>query len=238
MIIALGRTDSYLQRSYEHNRRKALVFLLSGIFLMVLGGTVIGGFSPSWEVIVIVLGLASLAISWNYLKRSLNYRAGMEGERAVVEALYALDDNYCLVNDVVKSGRGGNIDHVLLGPHAVFAIETKNYSGDIRCNGDQWRKKGRRRLYPIDSVSKQAQHNAKYLYGLISKKTNIRAPVIPICVFTNPSVDLKLRKPTVKVLRLHELVAFVQEAEPLTHLSALQTQAIVHCILEEPGEKT
>jgi hypothetical protein len=210
---------------------------VAGILFLILGGILFVTIRAPWSIILIVLGLVYLGLSWNYSERSSNYSAGIEGEKAVVEALQALDDNYYLINDVVRSGRGGNIDHVLLSLYAIFAIETKNYSGDIRCNGDQWSKKGRRRLYRIDSVSKQARGNAKYLSRLIHEKTNLRISVIPICVFTNPSMSLKLRKPTLNVLRLDELVTFIRETEPLTRLSDSEMQSVAQCILEEPTEK-
>jgi len=235
--VAAVTDYAYLQRGYERNRKTAYILLLSGILLILVAVILLKTIHAPWPIIFIILGLVYLGISKNYFERSFDYGAGIQGEKAVVEALQALDDNYYLINDVVRSGRGGNIDHVLLSPYAIFAIETKNYSGDIRCNGDQWSKKGRRRLYRIDSVSKQARGNAKYLSGLINKKTNLRISVIPICVFTNPSMSLKLRKPTLNVLRLDELVTFIRETEPLTRLSDSEMQSVAQCILEEPTEK-
>ncbi len=45
----------------------------------------------------------------------------------VVETLTTLDNSYVLINDVVLPDRKGNIDHILVGPNGVFAIETKSY---------------------------------------------------------------------------------------------------------------
>jgi len=230
--VASRKTDFYLQRSYERNRKIASFLLVAGILFLILGGILFVTIRAPWSMILIVLGLVYLGLSWNYFERSSNYSAGIEGEKAVVETLQALDDNYYLINDVMRSGRGGNIDHVLFGPYAIFAIETKNYSGDIRCDGDQWRKKGRRRLYPIDSVSKQAQGNARYLSELIRRKTKLRIYITPICVFTNPYVGLKIRKPTVNVLRLDELVAFIRETKSATCFSESEIQVVAKCILE------
>ena len=170
---------------------------------------------------------------------SLSYKAGIEGEKAVVQALQELDDSHCLINDIM-AGRGrGNIDHVLLSPTGIFAIETKNYTGDVRCDGNRWRKKGKRRLYDIPSVSRQAINNADYLGSLIKRKLNLDIPVCPVCVFTNPWVELKLRKPTIPVLRLSELVDFVREIPPLTTLTDSEIQAVSRCILgkhsDSPG---
>src|SRR5690606_23533501 len=62
-------------------------------------------------------------------------RLGMEGERAVGQFLERLrEDGYHVFHDVVAVNF--NVDHVLVGPAGVFAIETKTWSkpsaGDAR----------------------------------------------------------------------------------------------------------
>jgi hypothetical protein len=34
--------------------------------------------------------------------------------------------------------RAGEIDHLLLGPQALIAMEGKHQNGRISCNGDEW----------------------------------------------------------------------------------------------------
>lgn len=70
-----------------------------------------------------------------YSRRYRTYRMGAEGETRVTQVLTSeLNDDYYLVNDVVyinDRGNKENIDHVVLGPNGVFAIETKNYRGKV-----------------------------------------------------------------------------------------------------------
>jgi Nuclease-related domain len=63
--------------------------------------------------------------------------AGAAGEQLVAEALArALGDDWVLFRGY-SNGRG-EIDHVLLGPRGLCAIEVKNHNARIDCYGDQW----------------------------------------------------------------------------------------------------
>ena len=180
---------------------------------------------------LIMFGFLAFAFCGKYVHYRYTSEAGIKGEKAVTEALRELDDSYFLINDLLLPKRGGNIDHILLSPKGIFCIETKNWTGDIRCNGDEWSKKGGIRVYPVESVSKQAWKNANDLSELIHKRLDIGVPVTPICVFTNASAKLKRTRPTLAVVRLAELTQYVRNAKPLTNLTADEISFIAQSIL-------
>ena len=61
----------------------------------------------------------------------------MTGERLVETALgLDLDDDWVLLRGY--RNRGGEIDHLLIGPRGVFAIEGKHRNATIDCDGDRW----------------------------------------------------------------------------------------------------
>lgn len=63
--------------------------------------------------------------------------AGMAGERRVVGELgRALDDAWVLFRGYCN--RGGEIDHLLVGPRGVFAMEGKHRNATVHVNGDRW----------------------------------------------------------------------------------------------------
>jgi hypothetical protein len=63
--------------------------------------------------------------------------AGAAGERLVAEELArVLDDQWTLLRGY--RNRRGEIDHVLVGPRGLFAIEVKNQNATVDCAGDQW----------------------------------------------------------------------------------------------------
>ena len=59
-------------------------------------------------------------------------RQGEEGERIVAQAIEQdlIPQGYVVFHDVPleKDGRNFNVDHLLVGPNGIFAIETKNYT--------------------------------------------------------------------------------------------------------------
>ncbi len=64
--------------------------------------------------------------------------AGIAGEQLVaVELGRALDDDWTLLRGY--RNRRGEIDHLLLGPRGLFAIEVKNLNATVYVDGDRWR---------------------------------------------------------------------------------------------------
>jgi len=65
-------------------------------------------------------------------------RAGIAGEQLVAAELgRALADDWTLLRGY--RNRRGEIDHLLLGPGGLFAIEVKNINATVSVDGDRWR---------------------------------------------------------------------------------------------------
>ncbi|HLK78680.1 MAG TPA: nuclease-related domain-containing protein [Streptosporangiaceae bacterium] len=65
-------------------------------------------------------------------------RAGIAGEQLVATELgRALDDDWTLLRGY--RNRRGEIDHLLLGPKGLFAVEVKNINATVSVDGDRWR---------------------------------------------------------------------------------------------------
>jgi len=64
-------------------------------------------------------------------------RAGIAGEQLVAAELgRALGDDWTLLRGY--RNRRGEIDHLLLGPSGLFAIEVKNINATVHIDGDRW----------------------------------------------------------------------------------------------------
>lgn len=64
--------------------------------------------------------------------------AGVRGEQFVADELgRELGDDWVLLRGY--QNRRGEIDHLLLGPRGLVAIEVKNINGTVHCDGDDWR---------------------------------------------------------------------------------------------------
>jgi hypothetical protein len=64
--------------------------------------------------------------------------AGVAGEQQVVTELgQALGDDWVLLRGYCN--RRGEIDHLLIGPPGLIAIESKHLNATVHCDGDAWR---------------------------------------------------------------------------------------------------
>jgi len=154
-----------------------------------------------------------------FLRRYRSYRWGIEGEEKVTLLLQrSLGDYYYLVNDVVYTDRSGNkrnIDHIVLGPNAVFAIETKNWT----------------RFYYNPTV--QAQQNAQWVQKTIvdSKVLGDRSLwVQALVVFINFHKWQDLSTQNVEVLEISNLADYVQShGHDRFSLKELEAMARILC---------
>ena len=64
--------------------------------------------------------------------------AGVEGEQFVADEFSrTLGDDWVLLRGYKNTC--GEIDHLLLGPKGLVAVEVKNINGTVHCDGDSWR---------------------------------------------------------------------------------------------------
>jgi Nuclease-related domain. len=146
-----------------------------------------------------------------------NCNKGRCGEDTVTDVLQGLDDSCYLINDVTLPSSRGNIDHVLLTPKGIFAIETKHWDGEIICNGDEWYRRYQKGFfsstdYEMGSPSRQVKRNAFNLSSLIKSEmfhNTFKIWVEGLVVFTNPYVSLELNEPSVTILKVNELFNYI-----------------------------
>jgi len=155
-----------------------------------------------------------------------------------------------LINDVNLTGVYGNIDHVVLGSNGIFVIETKNFEGEIICEGDEWIRhyegglkismKGRpyykeARNYEIKSPSKQIKGNALKLKQYIQSKNifskSLRLWVEGIVVFSNDNVSLHCDNPTVPILRADQLCNYIKNKKSKIKFSPKELEKVVNVLL-------
>jgi hypothetical protein len=85
--------------------------------------------SPVAAIVIIAAGVAAFVFMvWkliHLINRRRDYRLGFAGERAVAEELNQLMLDGCRVFHDVPMEPYGNIDHVLVAPTGIYAVETK-----------------------------------------------------------------------------------------------------------------
>jgi hypothetical protein len=203
------------------------------------------GIFVAYQLKAPLFGLAIFALAFIAFKdrfiRWGKWFVGKRGELAVTEVLKDLPNDYAMLNDIMLPNGRGNIDHVIVAPHGLYVVETKNYSGRVKCLGDKWYVNG----WPIKSLSKQDKGNAMTLRDNLAPVFAEHDFVIPfiqsVLVFVKYRGWVNVSKPTVPVLKTEELVDFIQKdprepqykkdrADP-ARIAALK-RAIVHRLHE------
>jgi hypothetical protein len=60
-----------------------------------------------------------------------SWRRGAEGEEKVAAELAKLGAGWAVIHDLTIGRRGANLDHLVIGPAGVFALNTKNLTGKL-----------------------------------------------------------------------------------------------------------
>jgi hypothetical protein len=85
--------------------------------------------------------------------------AGAGAERAVAGELARLSDDFVVIhNALIRSPAGAvEVDHLVLGPTGLFAIEAKRWGGQVTPGPDRWVQNGHRvsRTYPSPAAQLQ-----------------------------------------------------------------------------------
>jgi hypothetical protein len=224
----------YADGHIRRHGKKAIWYFLGCIAVVAVFFFV----GPEW---VGLIGLLAVFVKFgSAYDRWENWFLGKRGELAVRRALEGLPDDYVALNDLLLPKSWGNIDHVVIGPNGLFVIETKNYSSDVKCQGDKWFLNGK----PTKSLSSPAKTNAWHLRNYLESiflEHKVKPPFIePVLVFVKHRHRLDLNDRTLTVLKETELVDFLRNYRPKSYeylarirsgqscFSPELTRAIVH----------
>ena len=190
-------------------RRRGNSYRNNSIILFVVA--TISFFGVAIHFSFFILSVILFVVAAYLWSKQTTWNIGADGEEAVIRVLQNLDSSFKVVNDIVLPGDRQNIDHVVIGSAGVFVIETKNHNGIIRCYEDEWSRKkiGRRgTVYDagIGNPSKQAKRNAVVLKNWFTSENLDVGFIGAVVVFTNEDVELNLIRPTVKVVRVNDLL--------------------------------
>ena len=150
---------------------------------------------------------------------------GELGERKVSDTLEKLSGYYHLFNDVTivnkKSNMSHQLDHILIHPHGIFVIETKNYKGEFQYDElfRAWYKVVNKKLERIKSPLSQNKSHEINLFKLLKGQYN----VISVVVFVNDNAPEILDE---NVINLKDLKLFIESYPYKKQLSKDEIEAI------------
>lgn len=160
------------------------------LFLLLIGwmlGCIVPIEIPSPVAALVLLAIAFL--SW-FLSKSCSHRfslfmKGARGEELVAQQLAFLPAGWGVVHSVPRSGiiyGGGDYDHVVVAPGAIYVIETKNWAGPVTIENGNVYVGGRPTSHsPIAQARQEAIDLAAFLQNVVPAGT----PVAGIVCFAS-----------------------------------------------------
>jgi hypothetical protein len=128
-----------------------------------------------------VVGAVGWRLRFRASAETSAWHKGARGERRTARRLRRLvRRGYIAFHDLAMPGSRANIDHLLIGPSGVFAIDSKQYSGRIRQtpDGRVWHNH-----YPMDEQLATVRAEASSVEAILG------APVIPLLCVHGASVQ-------------------------------------------------
>jgi hypothetical protein len=189
--------------------------------------------SPPTPIVFTVLAAGAILLSlfmWRRKKGRLrNISLGAQGEKVVGQMLEKLRaDGYVVFHDI--PGDGFNVDHVIVGPTGVFAIETKtiskpehdaivSYDGrEIRVNG----------FKPDRDPVAQAGANAVYIRRIIQRRFEKCPYVRAVVLFPGWFVERQPKGCDVWVLNPKNLASFLKHDREV--FGTEEVDAVAHAL--------
>jgi len=170
---------------------------------------------PIVSTVCTVAAIVALVARILYVRRQVRtLRLGRDGERVVGQFLEA----FCtrggrVFHDV--PGDNFNVDHVLICPQGVYAIETKTWSkpwptAKVVSRDGKLQKAG---FEPDRDASNQALNSARWLQALLERKTGKTFPVRPVVAIPGWSIDQGLEHGTVCVIEPKDLPNYLAKRD-------------------------
>lgn len=175
-------------RSWRRDVSRPILGFLLPLSVAAVSGAVLLGGSDWWFAAGLVSGgTIALFVVVRDLPPDhvVRWRRGAEGERRTARVLEALaGEGWQSVHDLEKS-RGGNTDHLLVGPPGVFLLETKNLSGKIAVEGGMlvrsWPDEPRA-AWPEYRLARSVRRDAAKVADEVARTTGERVWVQPVVV--------------------------------------------------------
>jgi membrane protein implicated in regulation of membrane protease activity len=165
-------------------------------------------YSPGWfDLLLICIAMGTLIVCFRQLVKhasaARNYRQGLAAELATAQCLnQVMAEGGLVFHDFL--GDGFNIDHIVVGQSAVFAIETKSRLKPAQGGKDSARLTydGVRLAFPMHTETKpieQARRQAEWLARFLASGVGEPVRVVPYLALPGWFVENKVPRPDVLV---------------------------------------
>lgn len=155
-------------------------------------------------ILVLIVGVWATWSASKALRARRKYLEGRAAERATAQAFASLVSKGCAVYHDIPADKF-NLDHVVVGPGAVFMIETKSRrkpaargkaSAAVKFNGEALEFPGWRETKMLEQARAQTRWLSEHLY----RKTGGRIPVESVLALPGWYVTCSVSSPNVHVI--------------------------------------
>jgi hypothetical protein len=146
MARVLGQGGVYLRQSARQKERTILILGCASVAALswisgFLAASHFGKARVALSLLITVSGILAAAVIWFYFGHRLeklakqrdNLWQGEAGEVRMARKLAELPDTFFVIHGL--SNGSGDIDHIVIGPTGVFAIDTKTWKGTVTADG-------------------------------------------------------------------------------------------------------
>ena len=227
----------------------ALIMMIPSILLLITKRFVGLEYFGTAAAIATIINIGYCAIKIVEINRDISINtSGNQGEMKTKIILYELPEDYTVFSNVriIHNGHDNEMDHVVVAPHYIYIIETKNYKGCLQGNAKDQNLRhikmdsmGNQHEEDVFNPIKQVQLHSRTLTSYLEQEIGTRLPVKPCVFFADSSVRLNLdglmECETPCFTSKKELLEFLTESEIeiLNHnLNYLPTEAVVESILK------
>jgi hypothetical protein len=148
MAKVLGETARYVtKQSIKKYQREFIAINLASFFLALIIGLWLGLSLNKQAYLWIIISIFIVAlilflttqltnrVTNKLEKKRIDFRKGATGEALVGFILEGFPDAYTVIHGLKPKRHSGDIDHIVVGPTGVYAIDTKNWKGIVTADG-------------------------------------------------------------------------------------------------------
>jgi hypothetical protein len=143
----IGIAGDFMKEKAIDRRVNALCIFFTAVVVAVLMLGMASGYmlavKNGWGFLTLLIAVAVIVPTIKYTTKQFDSQIrlsrieenGADGERDFLKHLKDLPDTYTVVCDLDFADSYGNIDHLIVGPTGVFAIDVKNWKGTVTPDG-------------------------------------------------------------------------------------------------------
>jgi hypothetical protein len=125
-----------------------------------------------------------------------SWRRGAEGEEKVASELAKLGAGWAVIHDLTIGRKGANLDHLVIGPVGVFALNTKNLTGKLTVYEHAIRQNGHRTAF-VPAALREVRTVQQRLSSAAGR--DVRAWSVLVVM----GCEVEVRKPLANLTILH-----------------------------------